>query len=323
MARSSRSLRWLLAAAPVLALTTLLAAPPAAAGEEIDPIVVSGERTGPALWLLRRGESNVWILGALSPLPKDITWRSDEVERVIADAGTVLVGKPLEIGFARALWVFLAHHDLLVVPDGRRLRDVLPPELYRRFATQRDRYTGDRDKWERYRPILAAAFLEETALRAAGLSTRIDMADTVRSLARRHGVAVDEVSVTGVRDLLDVLKTVPAATEDKCLAAALSSIETGLPRMAQRAAAWSRGDIAGMQRLPDSDEDLACRAALMSDSGAADLYGRMRQAWVAAIIAHARAPGTTLAVVHFDMLLARGGLLDQLQSEGFALVRAP
>src|SRR5450631_700175 len=138
--------------------------PPAGAAPDVfDPIVVTGERAGPGLWHLRRGAAELWILGALSPLPKDITWRSAEVERVITSANSVLVGKPLEFGFVRALWIFLTHHDLLVVSGGRRLRDVLPAELYGRFAAQRAKYSGEQSKWERFRPILAAAFIEETA----------------------------------------------------------------------------------------------------------------------------------------------------------------
>jgi uncharacterized protein YbaP (TraB family) len=288
----------------------------------LDEVVVTGERSGPGLWHVRRGAAQVWILGSLSPLPKGITWRSKQVEQVIATASAVLVGKPLEIGFARALWIFLTHHDLLVVSGGRRLKDVLPPELYRRFATQRAHYANDADKWERYRPILAAAFLEESAFRQVGLSTRIDLGAAVRTLASKHDVRIEEVRMAGVRDILDVLKTVPAATENKCMAAALSTIEIGLPRLIERAGAWTRGDIDAMQRLPDSPEDIACRLALVSDAGSADLLAQIERAWLSAIDEHMRVDDITLAVVNIDLLLERGGLLDELRARGYA-VEAP
>ena len=288
----------------------------------LDEVVVTGERSGPGLWHVRRGAAQVWILGSLSPLPKGITWRSKQVEQVIATASAVLVGKPLEIGFARALWIFLTHHDLLVVSGGRRLKDVLPPELYRRFATQRARYANDADKWERYRPILAAAFLEESAFRQVGLSTRIDLGAAVRTLASKHDVRIEEVRMAGVRDILDVLKAVPAATENKCMAAALSTIEIGLPRLIERAGAWTRGDIDAMQRLPDSSEDIACRSALVADAGSADLLAQIERAWLSAIDEHMHGNDITLAVVNIDLLLERGGLLDELRARGYA-VEAP
>ena len=301
------------------------AAPPVSGDVPVslDEVTVTGERAGPGLWHLRRGDAQLWILGALSPLPKNITWKSTEVERVVATANAVVIGKPLEVGIVRAMWIFLTHRDLLVVPGGRRLRDVLPPELYSRFAAQRAHYTHDADKWERYRPALAAAFLEETALHEAGLSSRLDMAQEVRRIAERHDVRVDEVATAGVRDLLGTLKTVPAATENKCLAAALSTVETGLPRLTERASAWSRGDVAAMQRLPDSAEDLECRAALISDAGSADLLARISREWLDAIDEHMRGSSVTLAVVHFDLLLEKDGLLDRLRARGYTVVDSP
>jgi uncharacterized protein YbaP (TraB family) len=312
-----------LAALACIACAVRAQSVPPTAPDSLEEVVVTGERAGPGLWHLRRGDADLWILGALSPLPKDITWKSAEVERVIARADVVVIGKPLEIGIVRAMWIFLTHRDLLVVPGGQRLRDILPPPLYSRFAAQRARYAHDPEKWERYRPALAAAFLEETALHAAGLSSRLDMAQEVRKLAERHSVRVDEVATAGVRDLLGTLKTVPAATENKCLAAALSTIESGLPRLTERAAAWSRGDVAAMQRLPDSAEDLECRAALTSDAGSAGLLARIRREWLEAIEGHMHGTAVTLAVVHFDLLLEQGGLLDALRAKGYTVVEAP
>ena len=288
----------------------------------LDEIVVTGERSGPGLWHIRRGDAHLWILGALAPLPKGITWRSHQLEQVMLGTDLVLITKPLEIGFARALWIFLTHHDLLMVSGGRRIRDVLPQDLYHRFVTQRARFTTDDSKWERFRPILAAVFLEETALRQAGLSTRIDLGAAVRSIANKHDVNVKEVTIAGVRDLLETLKTVPVATENKCMAAALSTIEIGLPRLVERASAWTRGDIEAMQRLPDSPEDLGCHAALVSDSGSADLLAQMQHAWLAAIDEHMHGKEVVLAVVNMDLLLERGGLLDSLRAGGYS-VEAP
>jgi hypothetical protein len=125
-----------------------------------------------------------------------------------------------------------------------------------------------------------------------------------------------------VRDLLDTLKTVPLDTETKCVGAALSTIESGLPRLIERASAWTRGDVDRMQSLPDSAEDLACRAAIGTDSGSAELLAQIRRAWLAAIEEHMGRGDVTLAVVNIDLLLERGGLLDELRTRGY-VVEAP
>ena len=172
--------------------------------------------------------------------------------------------------------------------------------------------------------VIVALALYELVLRAWLLGKlRESLHRRSRRYAEKHDVRVDEVATAGVRDLLETLKTVPPATENKCLAAALSTIETGLPRLLQRASAWSRGDIAGMQRLPDSDEDLECRAALTSDAGSADLLGRIRREWLEALDSHVRGHSVTLAVVHFDLLVEKDGLLEQLQAQGYTLVDSP
>src|SRR5450631_446156 len=114
----------------------------------MDELVVTGERTGPGLWHVHRGAAQLWILGSMSPLPKGITWRSNQVEQVLNGTAHVLVQKPFEIGIARILWLLITERGTLMVRGGKRLKDVLPADLHARFAVQRAKYTGDPEKWE-------------------------------------------------------------------------------------------------------------------------------------------------------------------------------
>ena len=125
----------------------------------------------------------------MSPLPKGITWRSTQFEGLMATTNQVIVPKPFELGIARVLWLLITERSLLMVPGGRRLKDVMPPELHARYAAQRAKYTDDPDKWERYRPLIAAAFLQQAAFHSVGLSTRLDLGAAVRVLAKKHGCA--------------------------------------------------------------------------------------------------------------------------------------
>lgn len=295
-------------------------AEPAAEDQDVIPeVVVTGERTGPGMWHVYRGDSQLWILGTVAPLPKSITWRSRQVERVLGDAQAVVIAKPFRIGIVRVLWLLITQRELLMVPGGRKLKDVLPADLYRRFAVQRAKYTDDAQKWERYRPIIAMVFLQEAALRSVGLSTRLDVGAEVRKLARRHDVSVQEIKLAGLRDALDVLKTLPPDIENKCVAAILATVETGLPRLVERARAWATGDVALIQSLPESPEVGACRTAVGGDSHAGDLIAEINRTWLASLDAHLQRGGTTLAVVNIDLLLEPGGLLDQLRARGYTV----
>lgn len=285
----------------------------------IPEILVTGERTGPGLWHVNRGAAQLWILGTVNPLPKDLRWRSRQIEQILGGANAVVMAKPLDIGIVRVLWLLLTRRDLLMVPRGAELRAVLPADLYARFAAQRAKYTGNPHKWERYRPIIAVAFLQEAALHSVGLSTRLDVGAEVRKLARRHDVRVEQIKLAGWRDALDALKTLPPDVEDKCVAAVLATVERGLPRLVERAHAWATGDIRRIQSLPYAPEVDACRTAVNGGTRAADLIAQIRRTWLASLDQHLRQKGVTLAVVNMDLLLEPGGLLDQLRSQGYAV----
>jgi uncharacterized protein YbaP (TraB family) len=291
----------------------------APAAPPLDEIVVTSERTGPGMWHVHRGAANVWILGSISPLPRDMTWRSKQAELVLESSSQVLVQKPIEISIPRVLWMLIADRKLLMVGGGKKLKDVMPADLHDRFALQRSKVTDDKDKWERFRPIIAAAFLQQAAFHQVNLSMRLDLGAAMRALAKKHGVRVEEVRVAGASDMLEALKTMPAATERTCVEASLSTVESGLPRLVDRAQAWAVGDVERIKNLSELKEVNACRVALDADKGAVDVIGRIRQTWLDNMERYLRSPGTTIAVVNLDMLLERGGLLDELRAMGYEI----
>jgi uncharacterized protein YbaP (TraB family) len=250
-------------------------------------------------------------------LPKGITWRSKQVEQVLDSTNQVLVQKPFEIGIARILWLLITERNLLMVRGGKRLKDVLPADLHARFAVQRAKFTDDPNKWERFRPLIAAAFLQQAAFHQVGLSARLDLGAAMRTLAKKHHVRVEEIKIAGVSDVLEALKTLPPATENACVTASLVTIESGLPRLVDRAQAWANGNVERIENLPEPAEVDACRAALDTGAGAADLIALMRRTWLGTFEKYMQNGGVTVAVVNMDMLLERGGLLDELRAKGY------
>jgi uncharacterized protein YbaP (TraB family) len=152
-----------------------------------------------------------------------------------------------------------------------------------------------------------------------GLSARLDIGAEVRTLAHRRGIPIEELKIAGVRDFIDALKTMPKATELACVAGALATVESGLPRLIARAQAWTTGDVERIQKLPDPQEVDACFAALSADAGAADLLTQIRKTWVDNVDSHLRGGDTSLAVVNMDLLLERGGLIDALRARGYSV----
>lgn len=285
----------------------------------IDELVVTGERAGPGMWHVHRGGAQLWILGSMSPLPTGITWRSKQVETVLESTSQVLVQQPFEIGIARVLWLLLTERSSLMVRGGKRLVDVMPPDLYARFAALRSKYTADPKKWERYRPIIAAAFLTQAAYHQVGLSARLDFGAAVRTLAKKHGVRIEEIKTAGVGDVMQALKTMPPAAENACVAATLVTLAKDLTRLVDRAQAWANGNVEFIEHSTAPAEVDACRAALDSAKGASDLITQMRHTWLSTMDQYLQHDGVTIAVVNMDMLLEHGGLLDQLRAKGYAI----
>jgi len=288
-----------------------------APSQVMEELVVTGERTGPGMWHVHRGAAHLWILGSITPLPKGITWRSKQVEQLLGGTNQVLVPKPLEIGIVRILWLLITERSVLMVRGGKRLKDVMPANLHTRFALQRAKFTRDPDKWERFRPIVATAFLQQAAFHQVGLSARLDLGAAVRTLAKKHDVRVEEVKIAGVGDVLEALKTMPPATENTCVEASLVTIESGLPRLIDRAQAWATGNVERIENLPEPAEVDACLAALDSGAAAGDLIARVRRTWLESMEKSLQNGGVTLAVVNMDLLLAHGGLLDGLRAQGY------
>jgi hypothetical protein len=224
------------------AVTLLCAVAFAVAAEEapspappvLDEVVVTGERAGPGLWHVHGNKGEAWILGTVSPLPRDITWRSRQVEQILGGTNVVLVSKPLDIGIFRILWLFVTQRNLLLVHGGKTVKDAMPPDLYARFVLLRSRYSAEPDEWSRYRPIIATAFLERAALHQVGLSARLDIGNEVRALARKHDVRIEELKVAGVRDFLDALKTMPPALHARRPGSRATSIKSRVCRRAPK-----------------------------------------------------------------------------------------
>jgi uncharacterized protein YbaP (TraB family) len=147
----------------------------------------------------------------------------------------------------------------------------------------------------------------------------LDLGAAVRTLAKQHHVRVEELKIAGVHDVLDALKTMPPALENACVEASLATVERDLPRLVERAQAWATGNVERIESLHEPAEVDACRAALEEGAGAGDLIALVRRTWLDRLERYLQNGGVTVAVVNMDMLLEKGGLLDELRAKGYEI----
>lgn len=314
----------------LLLVALLGATAPLRAQALLDEVLVSGEQPGPAMWKVKRGDHTLWVLGTIAPLPSKMSWRSQQVESVIARSGEIL-GRyerraRIKGGNFAALRFLPAIMRLRFNADGRTLREVLPADVYARWSAMYRRFFGrDPDPKDRARPFYAADQLFDRALEKSGLSEKEIVWPKVEDLARRHKVRIRELRielpVDDPKALISEFAAVPPERETACLVATLDRIDQELPVMRRRAQAWAVGDLHTLRSLPVVDQKQTCIEALLEGPRLRALAGQARakvEADRPGIISYMLlAHDTSFTAEPLDELLQPDGLLARLRAAGY------
>lgn len=292
------------------------------AEEAAEEVLVSGERAGPGLWKVRKGDHTLFLLATISPAPKKLQWRSREVESVLARAQAFVPARPevdADIGPIKAVQLYLDYRKLRGNAEGERLEAVLPPEVFARFEALRMKYAPrDRSMLER-RPMLAVLELQRAAIDRSGLSFRNEVAGKVEKLARERKVKVlrAEVRVDDARGTLAEMGQIPLQAEVACMEAILGRLEADLASSRQRAEAWAVGDVAGLRSGAAAKAAGTCLDSLRNSQRMAALLRDFESAWLGVVTRSLERDPVTLAVADIDGLLRPGGILAQLRARGY------
>ena len=321
----------------LLALTivvTLAVLPsPAVAETLLDEVLVTGEQAGPGLWKVTRpsadGDHVLWILGRYGPLPKDMKWRSRELESAVAGSQELLAEPEVnpDVGVFSGIALLPSLIGLRHNPDDRSLQDVVPAELYLRWLPLKSRYIGKDDKVERWRPLFAAGELYREAIDDAGLERSTVVWKSVRKLARRHDLRITtpqvEVKVEQARSAVKQFKREPLDDVD-CFAKTIELLESDLELMRERANAWATGDVEALRRSWPRALGSACIGAIMGsgivqERGYGDMLERVKDAWLAEAERALRENQSTIAVLWLGQVLDADGYIAALRDKGYAI----
>jgi uncharacterized protein YbaP (TraB family) len=323
---------------------TLCAAMPAAvrAGEAsssnapepvLEEVLVTGVQPGPGLWKVTRssldGERVLWILGSLQPLPKKMQWRSADLESAIAGSQHLLA--PVSVDARTGVFGGLAALPSLVGvrknPDGAKLRDLVPGDVYARWLPLKGKYLGSNGRVEKWRPIFAAGELYVKAVGRSGLEWSTSVWPVAEKLARKHKLAVTEpkitVEVEKARKAIREFKKTPLDDLD-CFAKTIDRLESDLVLMRTRATAWATGDVAALREMTNTEQASACIAVVMTapvieERGYDDIPERMAAEWLAAAQASLDRYKSTVAVLPMHEILSSDGYLSRLRALGYSV----
>ena len=277
---------------------------------QIEAVEVKAQ-PGPAVWHVTRGNSEVWVLGLVGALPRDLEWNKQYLSELFDGARAILMPPKANIALTDIAWFLIRHGGELSLPRGQTLQDGLPDDLRARFEAARDSVSGEASDYRTDIPIRAAMRLQQDFMKKAALSPR-EPRQTIDDLAgdkRIHSAPVTRFeAMDAVRD---ILKLNPPQ-QRVCLAQAAQDVTWGLAHAAPAARAWAVGDIKTVKANYSESRLGNCIMAAVQAFG--DIDARNSAEYVSAIDAALNQPGKTIVVIGMGPLLRKGGVLDRLQA---------
>jgi hypothetical protein len=282
---------------------------------ELSPLAtleVVGRRPGPALWRVRRGDTEVVVLGAVSPIPHLQQWDQSRVEHALARSGVLFLPQNrLRFGLIDGAAMFLNQGALKAKGPGG-LEASLPPDLRARFERLRDGLKLDPRRYRELKPVVAGLLLLDDFHRAAGLS-QDKPGTTVAKMAKADGVEVRMVGDLRAKTFFDAAARMTPAQNQACLSAALDDLEWESAHARPAAAAWAIGDLKTL--FANLNPSLLDRCVMQAPT-LQEVFDRGVGEGVGLIEGALGRPGTSVAVVDMTFLLRRGGVLDRLKAKG-------
>ena len=311
---------------------SLLAASAWAQEEAPEPdgekVVITGQRPGPGLWKVSKGEHVMYVFADYSPLPIKMEWRSHEVEGILSRSQEYLP-RP-RFGLTLGLWGSLKALPLAIGfqdnPDGAKLIDVLPAETYDRWQVLKAKYIGKNDGIERQRPMFVAEKLYSKGLEKNGLTTRTTVTEAIDKLAQKYKVKTTSSNVEN--ELEDPYRTIKAfkhssGSDVKCFVKTVDQLESDIDAMRVRANAWAVGDMSKIASLDFAERAEACKeavtnnAAFKSNAQLQNVEKTLWNNWLANAERALEANNSTFAVLSLHVVLDPKGPLAERKARGY------
>jgi len=300
---------------------------PAEAPEELAPVLVLGERPGPALWKVTWKDHVLWIMPTLAPLPRGLTWRSREIEAVVAQSQEVFSEASLVMRLGGKGDAQDQVMQALLNPEGTSLRDLMPPDLFSQFEQLQAQYAGQDRRLEQLRPFAAALELRKRALTSIGLDSDGQVHDYMEYLARRHLVRLHPLGRTiepRPKTLVADLARMPAQADLDCARWQLAQLQRELRSAAVRANAWSAGNLPALrddwQASQAQQQSASCQALFQHLAPTKRAIRDTRERGYDELRKALRRNPSTVALVLLEEVFDPEGVVARFRRAGYTVV---
>lgn len=262
----------------------------------------SGPEARPAMWLAADEDTRIYLLGTMHALPRGTDWDKAAVGDAIEAADELVMElSPRELSRAGDVFRTLAPRDTPLAMEKR-----LPPAALAGYRALGMRGGDALDDW-----AVLVLMGQRTAERAK-LSSADGVETGLTAAFRKAGKPIGGLETAEAQLML--FETLDAATQRILLTRAAERAERAPQEIGALTTAWTRGDIATLERLINEDVDPvpAARRAIVTDRN---------HAWAGWAKRRMERPGTVLIAVGAGHLVGADGVPALLEAEGLKVTR--
>ncbi len=294
-----------LVAAPVARTQTVPALPEDPGAAVVEELVVQAKEPGPAWWVVKDGDSTVYILGMKGRIPPKSAWDRRWLDRrlkganslILADRWSISVGVS-SFGEATRLYRSLRSD----IPLETRLQEPLRSQ----FVAAREKLGQPAGRYAKWTPFVASMRLMGDSVPRGWVDPRGD----ILKAARKAKVPLVAAPTRDVSDMVPkVVSNMDPALQTTCLSAAARSVE--LARRSAVAEGWARGDVAAAISGPRDYE-----GCLLLLNGGPQIWRAIVDDQTRLIADGLKTPGHSVALVDISRLVAEEGILRKLEALG-------
>ena len=286
---------------------------PGTEAARLDDVVILARRSGAPMWTVTRGDSTLILVGAITGIPRDLSWRPDDLEAAAARSDQILTPQEGRVSVADLFRIIWRARTIGLLPGGQTSADYLSPEWQGRLEAV---MASERSQAWRRKSLLFLSFdLMRDKAGYNELRGGEDATDAIRRAARRARVEVRPVGTVRGDEIIDSLIRAPQSAHLPCVEAAIAAAEVGVDAARDRAEDWRALRVADVVASPIDRALTQCWPW-----GDPDMAPQLRQQWAAAIETSLISPGVIMGVAPIRLLAEEGGVLDGLEARGFEVV---
>ena len=258
------------------------------------------------MWLVQDADTRIYILGTMHALPRGTNWDEGKVAGAI-DAADELVLElpPAQLAAAGDMFRKLAPRETPLKMEARLSGEALA--RYRALEASGAGFGGDKyDDWA------IMVLMGQRVARNAGLSPDDGVETGLTAEFKAAGKPIGGLETAEAQLML--FERLDPATQRLLLTRAAENAGDAVSDVTALTAAWSRGDVAALEKVINEDVDVvpAARKAIITD--------RNRR-WSAWVRKRMEQPGVVLMAVGAGHLVGSDGVPAMLEAGGLKVTR--